>query len=208
MMPNRTRRFVRRAWNALGVRARSRAKAVCWRWKSMGTGVRFGRNVFVDHPHRVAVGDHVVFGNNVEINNSAESEVVIGPGTVIDSNTVINVNQAGRLVIGASSKINKFNFISCNNEIRIGDNVMTAAFCHILDSNHGVAKGQPMRQQKKTMLTTRIGDDVWIGTMCTVLAGSDIGDGVVVGSNSTTRNQLEAYGIYAGNPAQRIRTRA
>jgi acetyltransferase-like isoleucine patch superfamily enzyme len=163
--------------------------------------------VFVQHPERVSIGDGVTFGNHVEVNNSPDSDVIIGPGTRIESNCVLNVSAAGRLVIGSNTKINRFNVISCNRLIEIGDHVMTAAFCHILDANHGVARDETIRRQAKELLETHIGNDVWIGTLCTVLAGSRIGDGVVVGAGSTTRGVLEPYGIYAGSPARLVRTR-
>ena len=167
----------------------------------------FGRRVYVNHPEVITLGNNVRIGNNVEINNSPDSEIVIGDNSVIDANTVINVNYSGRLLIGRDTKINKYNFISCNKLIAIGDHTMTAAFCHILDSNHGVARNQIMRRQEKTMMETSIGNDVWIGTMCTVMAGSKIEDGVVVGANSSTRGILESYGIYAGNPCKKLKAR-
>jgi virginiamycin A acetyltransferase len=178
-----------------------------WKWGKKGTGVEFGRNVFVNHPDRVFLGNNVKFGNDIELNNSSDSEVSIGDNSVIDSNTVINVNYSGRLLIGTNTKINKFNYISCNNAIRIGNDCMTAAFCHILDSNHGISKSEIMRNQKKTFLETVISDDVWIGTMCTVLAGANIGTGTVVGANSTARGELKPFSVYAGNPARHIKNR-
>ncbi|HET6350142.1 MAG TPA: DapH/DapD/GlmU-related protein [Candidatus Krumholzibacteria bacterium] len=207
MSRNAGRRFIRRAWTRVATGVRSRCKAVMWSWGRMGRGVRFGRGVFVLHPERVSIGDGASFGDRVEINNSPESEIVIGPGTRIESDCVINVNRTGTLTIGAHSKINRFNVISCNHRIEIGDHVMTAAFCHLLDANHGMAKDEVMRNQAKEFLPTRIGNDVWIGSMCTILAGSTIGDGVVVGANSTTRGTLEPYGVYVGSPVRLVRTR-
>jgi len=207
MAANQGRRLIRQAWDRAVTRARSGCKKRFWTWRQVGHGVRFGSGVFVRHPERVSIADGVVFGSRVEINNSPDSEVIIGAGSHIESDCVINVNRSGRLVIGANCKINRFNVISCNNRIEIGDNVMTAAFCHVLDANHGVARGETMRAQQKDLLTTRIGDDVWIGSMCTILAGTTIGDGVVVGANSTTRGALEPYGIYVGSPARLVRTR-
>lgn len=198
---------MRQALTRAVTRARSAGKRLWWTWRHLGHGVRFGGGVFVNHPERVSIGDGVVFGSRVEINNAPDSEVVIGAGSRIESDCVINVNRSGRLVIGANSKINRFNVISCNHLIEIGDHVMTAAFCHILDANHGTARAETMRAQPKDLLTTRIGNDVWIGSMCTILAGTTIGDGVVVGANSTTRGALEPYGIYVGSPARLVKTR-
>ena len=54
---------------------------------------------------------------------------------------------------------------------------------------------------------TIIGNDVWIGQNVTVLPGVHVGDGVIIGLNSTVASDLEPYGVYAGNPARLIRKR-
>ena len=54
---------------------------------------------------------------------------------------------------------------------------------------------------------TVIGNDVWIGQNVTILPGVHVGDGVIIGLNSTVASDLEAYGVYAGNPARLIRKR-
>ena len=207
MATNRFRRSLRFRWSHFVARFRTRITTTIWTWHATGRNIEFGRQLFVNHPEVITVGNNVRIGNDVEIINSPDSEIVIGDDSIIESNTVIKVNYAGKLNIGRNTKINKFNYISCNNLITIGDHTMTAAFCHILDSNHGVARDQNMRNQDKVILETHIGSDVWIGTMCTVLAGTRIENGVVVGANSTTRGSLESYGIYAGNPCKKIKSR-
>ena len=54
---------------------------------------------------------------------------------------------------------------------------------------------------------TVIGNDVWIGQNVTILPGVHVGDGAIIGLNSTVASDLEPYGIYAGNPAKLIRKR-
>lgn len=47
-----------------------------------------------------------------------------------------------------------------------------------------------------------------IGTGCTVLPGSIIGEGSAVGAMSLVKNSLDEWGIYAGIPCRRIKKRA
>jgi len=54
---------------------------------------------------------------------------------------------------------------------------------------------------------TVVGNDVWIGQNVTILPGVNVGDGVIIGLNSTVASDLEPYGVYAGNPARLIRKR-
>lgn len=54
---------------------------------------------------------------------------------------------------------------------------------------------------------TVIGNDVWIGQNVTFLPGVNVGDGAIIGLNSTVTHNIPAYTIAAGNPAKVIRKR-
>lgn len=54
---------------------------------------------------------------------------------------------------------------------------------------------------------TVVGNDVWIGQNATILPGVHIGDGAIIGLNSTVASDVEPYTIVAGNPARQIRRR-
>lgn len=53
----------------------------------------------------------------------------------------------------------------------------------------------------------KIGSDVWIGSNATILSGVTIGHGAAIGANSCVTQDVDAYGIVAGNPARLIRHR-
>ena len=65
----------------------------------------------------------------------------------------------------------------------------------------------PPKSQLPLKGDTVIGNDVWIGQNATILPGVHVGDGVIIGLNSTVASDLEPYGVYAGNPARLIRKR-
>ncbi|MTI29482.1 CatB-related O-acetyltransferase, partial [Xanthovirga aplysinae] len=54
---------------------------------------------------------------------------------------------------------------------------------------------------------TEIGNDVWIGYNATIMPGVKIGDGAIIGSNSTVVKDVEPYTIVGGNPAKDIKKR-
>ena len=54
---------------------------------------------------------------------------------------------------------------------------------------------------------TVVGNDVWIGQNVTIMPGVHIGDGAIVGANSTVANDVDAYSIVVGNPAKKIKMR-
>lgn len=54
---------------------------------------------------------------------------------------------------------------------------------------------------------TVIGNDVWIGQNVTILPGVHVGDGAIIGLNSTVAHDIPPYTLSAGNPARVIRNR-
>lgn len=54
---------------------------------------------------------------------------------------------------------------------------------------------------------TIIGNDVWIGSMCMIKAGIQVGNGAVIGMGSVVTRDVPDYEIWAGNPARCIRKR-
>ena len=50
-----------------------------------------------------------------------------------------------------------------------------------------------------------IGNDVWFGENVTVMSGVKIGDGAVVGTNSTVVRDVKPYSIIGGHPAKHIK---
>jgi len=52
-----------------------------------------------------------------------------------------------------------------------------------------------------------IGDDVWIGNRATLLSGSSVGQGAVIGACAVVAGTVPAYAVVAGNPARVVRYR-
>lgn len=156
--------------------------------------VQLGRNVFFDFP--------------VTINCSA---LVIGPQTTILSGVHFNF---GPISIGSNCIIgeNTF-FLSCHPGssapgITIGNNVMIAPFCFFVDADHGTKRdGTCMKDQELIQKSIVVDDDVWIGAHVCVLKGVHIGQGAVIGANSTVTKDVPDFAIVAGSPAKIIRYR-
>lgn len=70
--------------------------------------------------------------------------------------------------------------------------------------NDRFARGGPARGDRSLWLETRVGDRVSIGTNATILPVR-IADGVVIGAGAVVTRDIEAPGVYAGNPARKLR---
>ena len=155
--------------------------------------VNVGRHsrIYVERGARLILGggnmilDHVIIGANVCIE--------IGEGVSIQDHCIllgdVSIGQSTLLAprVFISSGTHQFRgspekFISSWTPIRIQDALMPA-------------------QGKRVS----IGKDCWIGTNSTLLPGSSMLDGCIVGANSVVTGQsIDCYCIYAGCPARLI----
>lgn len=52
-----------------------------------------------------------------------------------------------------------------------------------------------------------IENDAYIGANCTVMPGTYIGEGAVIGANALVKGEIEPWGIYVGTPCKKIGVR-
>lgn len=138
---------------------------------------RFGSGVTVIEPCNIygcEIGDNCFIGPFVEIQKS----VKIGSGTKVQSHSFI------------------CELVEIGNDCFIGHGVMFI--------NDLFVTGGPARGDKSLWRSTRIGNNVSIGSNATILP-VNIGDNVVIGAGSVVTKSIDTPGIYAGNPAKLIR---
>lgn len=125
--------------------------------------------------------------------------VVIGNGLRLRRNVVINCN-GGKLVIGKGAFINSNCSINTRELIIIGDNFLAGENVHIYDHNHIYKDSTiPVSQQGFTCKPVKIGNNVWIGSNVTILAGVSVGDNVVIGANCLIYKDIPANMIVKCN---------
>jgi acetyltransferase-like isoleucine patch superfamily enzyme len=103
--------------------------------------------------------------------------------------------------IGNNCKIQSHSFI-CE-QVSIGDNVVVAH--GVVFINDLFKAGHPANGNKALWKSTIIGKNVSIGSNATILP-VEICDNVVIGAVSVVTRNITESGIYAGNPAKRIRS--
>jgi len=91
--------------------------------------------------------------------------------------------------------------------IIIGDNTIIAGNNYIIDSNHKTSKLSNIAEQKLISKKLLIGSDVWIGTNCSIIYGSKINNGAVIGCNSLVNKEIKEYSISFGTPAKEVKYR-
>ena len=137
------------------------------------------------------VGDNVKI---IEPSNIYECE--IGDNTFIGPFVEIQKN----VKIGNNCKIQSHSFI-CE-LVSIGNNSVIAH--GVMFINDLFAFGGPANGDKSLWKKTLIGNNVSIGSNTTILPVT-ICDNVVIGAGSVVTKDITQAGIYAGNPAKKLR---
>jgi len=116
-----------------------------------------------------------------------------------------------KLILGKNSHIGPFTVIFTGTHgITIGDFVMIAPHCNLIEGSHEYRKGPETTIMFSGNFSDGpiiIEDDVWIGANCTILHNVRIGKGSVIGANSLVNKDVEPYSIMVGSPARKIKSR-
>lgn len=109
------------------------------------------------------------------------------------------------LEIGDNCEFGDNTHIVALKKVTIGNNVLVASRVFISDTNHGsyngVEQDSPFtkpNERKLINISVYIGNNVWIGENVVVLAGSEIGDGCIIGANSVISDKIPPYSIVVG----------
>jgi acetyltransferase-like isoleucine patch superfamily enzyme len=106
------------------------------------------------------------------------------------------------VIVGKGTRVQSHSFI-CE-MVTIGEDCFVGH--GVMFINDTFAKGGPARGDRKLWKATRVGRRVSIGSNATILPVS-IADDVVIGAGAVVTKDITRPGIYAGNPARRLRHR-
>lgn len=125
----------------------------------------------------------------------------IGKGVIIKPH--VNIKYPWKLKIGDHSWIGENSWIDNLGEVIIGDNVCLSQGAFLLCGNHNY---------KKPTFDLIVGDitledGVWIGAQALVGPGITCHEHSVLSVKSVATSNLEAFGIYRGNPAVKVKER-
>ncbi len=87
--------------------------------------------------------------------------------------------------------------------ITLGDDCLVGPNVQILTINHDTSAKKRL-DKANHMEDVYIGANVWIGAGAIILPGVNISEGAVIGAGSVVNKEVEAYCLYAGNPAKKI----
>lgn len=158
------------------------------RCEKVGAGLKLpdGMPYLIGSHLRLRIGENVLI-----------SRTTIGASKVFDSPL---------LEIGNNTTIGYGTTISVAKQVTIGNSVLIAPCCIIMDSDdHPIDPGRRFKREPvlaEEVKPVTIGNNVWIGAYCTILKGVTIGDNSVISAHSVIVRDVVPNCIYAGNPAR------
>lgn len=120
---------------------------------------------------------------------------------------VLETQGGGTIEIGDNVRINQGSVLVSHNKIIIGDNCLIGEYCSIRDANHNTKLNTLIRKQSHSHAPITIEDDCWITRGVTVLNGTHLSHGCVIGANSVVTRDIPQNSVAVGSPAKVIRVR-
>ena len=112
----------------------------------------------------------------------------------------LSKRKPAEIVIGKRCSVGDRTEIHSGRKVEIGDDVIIAWDCVILDRDYHSASGK-----NEIIKPVQIKNGAWIGCRSIILKGVTIGEGGVVGAGSVVNKNVEPYTLVAGNPAMIIK---
>ena len=172
-----------------------RCKSVFWYrffFGALPTTSVIRKPLFIAHPERIFVGDHVT------IREGARLEVVLSSN-----------KRNPKITIGSNTNIEQNVHIVCHGNIRIGNRVSITPNCSIVDVTHPYDDvSDPIKVGSRILdedSFVEIGDGTMLGIGVIVLPNVRIGKNCVIGTSSVVTQDIPDFSVAAGSPARVVR---
>lgn len=129
-----------------------------------------------------SIGERVYIGKNVTIRNP--ENLTIGNSVSIHDNCYLDA----------------FGSIELGNYVSIANHSSLISFEHTWGDND-----VPIKYNPSIKKSISISDDVWIGSGCRVLGGTNVGRRVIIAAGAVAKGELSESNIYGGVPTRIIK---
>jgi len=109
-------------------------------------------------------------------------------------------SERARIRIGRGCSIGDRTEIHAGSLVEIGDGVIIAWDCVIMDRDYHSTGSSP-----EGMKPVAIGNGVWIGCRAIILKGVTVGEGAVVAAGAVVTKDVAPFTLVAGNPARALK---
>jgi acetyltransferase-like isoleucine patch superfamily enzyme len=161
----------------------------------------------IRHPHVVLKG-MVFLGRKVEIEaRPGYGRLEIGRWVHLGDGTSLRCHE-GSMRIGDKVVMGRNNTLNCYLDVEVGAATLLADWVYVTDFDHRTEDvHRPIKDQGIVKSPVRIGPDTWVGVKVSVLRGSRVGRGCVLGAHAVVRGDIPDHAIAVGAPARVVRDR-
>ena len=183
-----------------------RALGRLWRIEMLMRGAKLGKGSIFGRPIvKIYPSSLIEIGNNFSFVSSNRR---CSSGSVYSPCRIQTHSPTSRILIGENVGLNGTSIVARSATISIGNGSMLAPNVVIMDSPyHKIWPPHERMNYPGVELDgdVIIGNDVWIGTGCLLLPGTNIGAGCVVGARSVVNKSFPENCLIAGIPARILR---
>lgn len=167
-----------------------------------------GENVTItaEGDSEIVIGEQVVIAEKDLISSSNNSQVKIKGKCHVGADCIIGGSNVANIVLGKDTSIqtNMFMLSDKGAQILIGDDCMFSYYIKMNAGSHRIIDKETKEDITNTS-NINIGDHVWCGMGVTVLPGSDVGTGSIIGASSLINSKIPNNCTCAGNPVRVLR---
>ena len=178
----------------------------------VGRNVIFGRNMNIRQPHKIIIGDNVIFDDDSTLDGKGESNHGIQIGDYVTvgrfSSLVCkdaDISIGSHVNIGTNVKI-----IAANQgKIEIGNSIDIGSGCHFSGGSYDYSDVEKLPSSQR--VETRgiyLEDLAWIGAGVIFLDGVHIGTRSIIGAGAVVTSDIPGNSVATGVPARVTRRRS
>lgn len=173
-------------------------------FKKVGKKVVFGRNMKIYSPHKISIGDNVIFDDGVFLDAKGVSNrgIEFGNRIFIGQNTIIQTKN-GDICIEDEVNIGPFCYVSSTNRLHIGEGTYVGPYCLLMSGGEHDVDSPELEPGQS--LPLEIGNHCWIAAKVTVFQECHIGNRSVVGTASVVNRPIPPNSVAVGIPARVVK---
>jgi acetyltransferase-like isoleucine patch superfamily enzyme len=177
----------------------------------VGRNVIFGRNMNIRQPHKIEIGDNVIFDDDSTLDGKGESNqgIQIGDNVTVGRFSSLvckdaDISIGSHVNIGTNVKI-----IAANHgKIVIGSSIDIGSGCHFSGGSYDYSDVNKLPSSRR--VETRgifLEDMAWIGAGVIILDGVHIGSRSIIGAGAVVTSDIPDNAVATGVPARVTRSR-
>lgn len=130
------------------------------------------------------------YSNRIQIRIMQKGKLVLIKNNLLRSGVKIRIQNEAVVTIGENTGLNYNCILNAHDKITIGKNTTFGQNVKLYDHDHNYKKAGLLRDSGFTTAPIVIGDNVWIGSDCTILKGAVIGSNSVIAAGTIVRGEV------------------